>query len=328
MKHMSMILVLAIVRLFVVPTPLSPSPSQARGQQTKPPPKYPDYNRVEQQSQDRRSDQETVRERDGGGHTTRDVAIGAGVGVLAGVLLGKALGGGGNEKPEKILSEKGPQFPGAFSMSAITVMAFVKGNWPFVIEYEMRQPGIALLSIVADGVAPFIYQLDSRPGRQQFIIRQLPARFGDQVRPATYSIRALSNGPGELQPIYFRVFGLGAGPRAVGSVGIDQLRFGPASIHPKLKQKAMFGFHSRSDFDKVTAEFMRAAGGQEIVTSVVDKEDIKEPVRRNSDILNKEWNAKKVAPGPHMLQIRGWTSLKNAGDWVVAWSPQIVGVEE
>jgi hypothetical protein len=31
-------------------------------------------------------------------------------------------------------------------------------------------------------------------------------------------------------------------------------------------------------------------------------------------------------PGEHMLQIRAWRGLESGGDWVVAWSPDIVDV--
>jgi hypothetical protein len=34
----------------------------------------------------------------------------------------------------------------------------------------------------------------------------------------------------------------------------------------------------------------------------------------------------KGKPGEHMLQIRAWRGLENGGDWVVAWSPDIVDV--
>jgi hypothetical protein len=255
------------------------------------------------------------------------MAIGAGAGLVAGLLLGG--GGGGKANPEKILNKNGPQFPETFSMSTITVIAPVKGNWPMVLEFEMRERGTALLSITAEGIEPYFYMLDgNRTGRQQVIIPRLPARFGEKVRPATYRIRALSGGPGELSPIYFRIFGLGAGPRAVGSVGIDQLRFGPPSVRPKLRQKAEYGFHSRSDFDKVSAEFLRAGlMDGTVVAKLVDKDKIGKPVRRNTH-TSRQWNPKKANPGQHMLQVRAWTGLKKAGDWVIAWSPQLVRIEE
>ncbi|MGA2736189.1 MAG: hypothetical protein ABSG65_01935, partial [Bryobacteraceae bacterium] len=39
-----------------------------------------------------------------------------------------------NKSPAKILSEKGPQFPLAFSMSAVQIVGFVKGDWPAVLD--------------------------------------------------------------------------------------------------------------------------------------------------------------------------------------------------
>ena len=239
--------------------------------------------------------------------------------------------GSGSKAPEKILSEQGPQLPPQFNMSSVSVAAFVKGNWPVVVDYEVNQPGLYLLLVSAEGVAPLFYQLNgTQPGRRQQILNT-PARFGTQPRPGSYTVYALSNQLGEANPIYLRVFGMGAGERAVGSVAIDQLHFTPASIRPKDKQNALYGFHSHADFEKVTAEFalVGLAGGT-IVGRVEDKQDLKEVVRRDTEIANKQWDPRKAkaSPGQHLFQVRAWYTLKKGGDWVIAWSPQLVRVEE
>ena len=237
----------------------------------------------------------------------------------------------GSQPAEKILSERGPQFPAQFNMSNVSVAAFVKGNWPMVVDYEARQPGLYLLMVTAERVAPLFYQLDgTQPGRHQQILR-IPARFGGQPQPGNYTVYALSSGPGEATSVYLRVFGMGAGERAVGSVAIDQLHFTPASIRPKDKENAIYGFHSHADFEKVTAEFtLVGLVDGTIVGRLEDKQDLKEVVRRDTEIANKQWDARKAkaSPGQHLFQVRAWYTLKHGGDWVVAWSPQLVRVEE
>jgi hypothetical protein len=216
-------------------------------------------------------------------------------------------------------------------MSNLSVLGFVKGDWPMVVDYEVKQPGLFLLSVSAEGVAPFFYILEgSQPGRRQQILR-LPPRFGTQPKSGNYTIHALTNTPGEATPVFLRVFGLGAGERAVGSVAIDQLSFSPSSIRPKEKQNAYYGFHSHADFEKVTAEFQLVGLLNDAVVGRLEyKEDVKDPVRRDTEIQNKPWDPRKAkaAPGQTLFQVRAWYTLKKGGDWVIAWSPQLVRVEE
>jgi hypothetical protein len=40
---------------------------------------------------------------------------------------------------------------------------------------------------------------------------------------------------------------------------------------------------------------------------------------------SRTWSA-NGKPGHHMLEVRAWRGLPNDGDWVVAWSPDIVDV--
>lgn len=262
-------------------------------------------------------------------HDLRDAAISGGAGFLVGLLVGHAMGG--KSTPEKVLSEQGPQESPIFSMSNLTILGFCKGGWPMVLDYEISQPGLYLVTVSADNTAPYSYLLDSsQTGRHQLML-QIPARFGDQVRPGTYAIQAISSQPGEVASVYLRVFGIGAGGRAVGSVAIDQLRFTPPAVRPQDRQTAAYGFHSHADFEKVTAEFDRVGLVQRSVVNVLeDKQDVKDVVRRDTIIQNKQWDPRKAKakPGQHMLQVRAWYTLKSGGDWVIAWSPELVSVGE
>ena len=263
----------------------------------------------------------------GGGHELRDSLATGGAGLLAGILLGRAMNHGPN--PEKLLSEQGPQFPPIFSMSTISVLGFVQGSWPMALDYEIREPGVYLLTITAGNVAPFFYLLNSSTTGRKIEALVIPSRFGTSPVPATCSLRAITNTPGEARPIYMRVFGWACGPRAVGSIAIDQLRFEPAEVRPKQKQFALYGFHSHADFEKVSAEF-EAVGliDGSVVAKLEDTQKIDDPVRINTQISNKRWEAKKASIGQHLLQVRAWYSLQKGGNWVIAWSPQIVRVEE
>lgn len=272
-------------------------------------------------------DPPVVQPRSGGSSDVGSSLAAAGGGFLAGMLTGQLIHG--SSDPAKLLSDHGPQTTDLFSMSVFSVVGFVKGNWPMALDYELREPGIYLLTVSVEGFPPFDYLLDgTKAGHFQQILT-LPARFGPDTRPATCTLRALSSTPGEIRPLYFRVFGWACGNRAVGSIAIDQVRFTPAEVRPREKQMAVFGFHSHADFEKVTAEFERVAliDGN-IVAKVEDRQKIDDPVRINTEISDKRWDPKKASVGQHLLQIRAWYSLNHGGDWVIAWSPQIVRVEE
>jgi len=248
------------------------------------------------------------------------------------------LFGGGPKDPVKTLASKGPIFPLAFSMSSLSVQGFVKGAWPVVLDFEMEVGALGLLTVTSEGVEPFFYRLDGTKVGRQLTTLRLPQRFGERPRVGWYFVRVLSQGPGEVSPLYFRVFGLGAGPRAVGSVAIDQLRFQPGTIRPANREKVSFGFHARSDFNKVSAEFLRVGlfNGQ-VIASLVDDEEIGD-VRRDESIINRSWDGKfgkvnkqfkgKPSLGQHVLQVRGWIGSKDVGDWVIAWSSELVRVVE
>jgi hypothetical protein len=172
-----------------------------------------------------------------------------------------------NKSPEKILTEKGPQFPLVFNMSSFQVVGFAKGNWPMVLDYELLPGTLGLVTVTSEGIEPYYYRLDPQlPGRQ-LIRLQLPARFGNPPRIGTYSVGAFADAAGELQPAMFRVYGIGAGERAVGSIALEDLKFGPPEIFPQRKDrdnKASYSFHPKNPFDKFTAEFVRVglSGGR------------------------------------------------------------------
>ncbi|MFN0121245.1 MAG: hypothetical protein ACKV2V_12165 [Blastocatellia bacterium] len=254
--------------------------------------------------------------------------------------------------PVKELEKKGPHFPDRYLMNSFSVQGFVKGGWPLVIDYELQTPGIVLLIVEADGADPFFYRLDSTPGRKLLggsrnnpTIR-LPATFGDRPRVGRYSIRAFSDNTGPMQPIYLRFFGLGAGPRAIGSVAIDQLRFQPGTIvHGGSGQprEASYSFRARSDFDKARAEFYRvgktcppggAPGAANAPCSIFSEKvrDGKEWGGINrEETRGDKWDGKpdgriNRVSMQHQFCVRAWMKSAKEGDWVISCSGELVEV--
>jgi hypothetical protein len=258
---------------------------------------------------------------------------GGGGGFGLSIDLSRLFGGGsGRPDPVKTLDKNGPQFPDRFNMSSFSVIGFVKGNWPIVIDREATPGSYAYITVVADGVEPFYYRLNTTQGGRVQERFSLPARFGDSPTPARYDIRALTAGPGEVTPAYIRIFGIAVGDKAVGSVNIDQLRFQPGQIRPKQKEEADYSFRAREDFNEVQAEFYWVGLSQGQILSIrVDSKKIGDGILRDQTV-SKKWDGKnekgKTAQGQHVLQVRAWRGLKSGGDWVAAQSAEVVRVVE
>lgn len=257
-------------------------------------------------------------------------------GNQTGVIVGGAAAAGGaivlgewlhaRNKPEAKLSREGPKMPDQFNMSGLSIGAFCQGNWPVVVDYFLNPGAVVLVTVETQGVPPVTYRIATTGSRRLAIFR-LPPTFPTKPTPGMYTIRALSTGAGMATPVYVRLFGVGAGERAVGSVAIDQVQFGPDTIHPKQKQEANYAFHAHTDFDRVRAEFMKAVLVQgQIVAKLEDHDDIDGVQRETTP--TRRWNGKKATPGDHILQVRAWESALNKSNWVIAWSADQVFVEE
>jgi hypothetical protein len=257
-------------------------------------------------------------------------------GSEAGSAIGGAAAAGGTivlgewlharNKPEARLSRDGPMIPDQFNMSGFSVGGFCQGNWPVVVDYVLNPGAVLLVTVETQGVPAMNYSIQITGSRRLATFR-LPTYFPQKPTPGMYTIRALSTGAGLASPAYVRLFGLAAGERAVGSVAIDQVRFGPDAISPKQKQEANYAFHAHTDFDRVRAEFMKAVLAQgQLVSKLEDHDDINGVQRETTPA--RKWNGEKATPGDHLLQVRAWESALNMSNWVIAWSADQVLVQE
>jgi hypothetical protein len=242
------------------------------------------------------------------------------IGALGGV--GIALPG---IQPEKKLSRDGPAMPNQFSMSGFSIGAFCQAQWPVVVDYFLEAGANVVVTVQSAGFPTATYLVEGTGARRQFIFL-LPANFPAKPTAGMYTIRAVSKQPGGA-PVFARLFGVGGGVRAVGSVAIDQVQFGPGTIHTKQKENASYAFHAHTDFDKVRAEFMKAVLAQGQIVSVLEDHDDVNGVQRETT-PTREWNGRKATAGEHLLQVRAWESTLNKSNWVIAWSTSQVLVEE
>ncbi len=259
--------------------------------------------------------------------------------------LGPSLpAGGASEARASLLDKKGPQVLPVFSMSAFSVMGFATGNWPVVYDYFLEQDSLLIVVVAPEGSEPIIYRLSGKKGHWQARL-ELPEQLGKEPRVAQYVIRSLDENFGQIRPSHFHLHGIAAGPKAVGSIGIDQVSFSPALVHPALGERARYMFHSISDFKNVEVDFVRIAVVKgEIIAARVGSRSMG-GISRNAQ-KDGNWDgksdgggkaAKNYPPeiqqwlhaprGQHLLQVRAWWGAKDGGDWVTALSSEYVTVE-
>lgn len=262
--------------------------------------------------------------------------VAAVVGVVAIALIHKALtrekapesaddsATQGQDAVEE-LKRSGPTFAARFNMSAFNIRALVRGGWPVVIDYELGKPGAVELKISARGIDEVytfdLSRFDSGRHMVKFII---PADvFGGELRPALVAVTAI-DAQRKNTLDNFRIHGMGIGPRAVGSVAIDQVTFGPPRIRTAQSETAAYQFHSLNNFGNTSVEFMKIEPSKDGSRQSQVGDASLGPVRKNQwigDIERRAWNGKtaqkEVSTGRHKLRVRVWDV---AGDWVAAWS--------
>jgi hypothetical protein len=203
-----------------------------------------------------------------------------------------------------------------------------------VVDYRLKKGAQLRVEVTAKDKEPFVYTLDGK-GDRALKIFSLPERFGNEPVAATFAVSAVESGAGEQKTAPVRLYGLGAGKKAVGSVAIDEVRFGPPSVRISRFGKAQYSFRSRSDFNRVNAEFLliRNQGGIVQVQERVRQDDIGSVAQGEwvGKDKPKQWDGKdeqgEVSDGLHLLQMRAWRSSVKEGDWVVSWSEDWVDVE-
>lgn len=255
-------------------------------------------------------------------------------------LPGQCAAGASESRAEQ-LDKNGPYLAPLYSMSTFAIMGYAKGNWPVVVDYVVEQDSLVLLVVSAEGRPPQVYHLPGEKKHYQIKVT-LPDWIGDQLRVAQYLVETLDPNVGATGPAHIHIHGIAAGPKAVGSIGIDQVDFEPPHMQLAQHQKAQYRFHAKRDFKhtEVTVVKLAMSTNGEIIAAAVhgDKtgsvsEDgnkrgewdgsIKLPGKKYSEAV-RGWLM--VPTGEHAVQVRGWFSSQDGGDWVTALS-DLISVE-
>lgn len=261
--------------------------------------------------------------RPGTGYRPVRLPIGWGVGLFEGIPIWSLPPSVAQQASDR-LNREGPQFPESLRMSNFRVTGFAKGGWPVVVDYEAEPGAYVVLTIVTQNAPAAQAVLAVPPTGRRLQLLRLPVEFGTELKSASFSIDATASAT-DPEPRYLRIYGIGCGKRAVGSVAIDELRFGPGAVSAS-DLETHFGFHTHTMFDKMKAEFMQIAMvDRSIEGQIFDNKKIDRRVAEGESI-NDHWSAKKAKPGPIQFRVRGWMTVRGdtGGDWVSAFSPDLV----
>lgn len=254
---------------------------------------------------------------------------GFGIGIDLGSLLNQS--GPAIDLVSDWLAE-GPGFDARYSNSCMPIRCLVQGGWPMVVDYSPDGQSTTTIELHVQGQPkPIIYALRNNRGRHLMKF-ELPASIGNSSRPAVMLVRSMRNQPGERGLGHARIHGLGAGPRAVGSVAIQQVDFRPPVIQRSAQQQASYSFLSKSDFNHFSVGVLRIDGvdGQ-IKVDQAREFSFAGGISRGTVFgraPERFWDgtdaASKPSVGNHLIQVRAWMSSRNEADWVTAWSEQTV----
>jgi hypothetical protein len=272
---------------------------------------------------------------------------GNGLGLLIGALTATAIVGTANAadqgpnlhlpKPEE-LDADGPRFPSRPIIGTFQVKGYAAAGWPFAVDIY-TQPGTwTWLEVQYEHQRQPMRVNLSRPegGRHVEVIR-LP---GDNsaIQVARYSLHSALLPPGgKATDMPMTVYGIGAGPNAVGSGAEDPAtaslylavtEFGPTPAVSPAGVK--WGVATRRQFPLSRIEVLRYPDQND------NTGKFQSIAQANIDLLVRAqaagmWGAlpmmERVRPGRYALQARAWRTKASGGDWTGAFAPNDVQIK-
>jgi len=250
---------------------------------------------------------------------------------LTGYLSTTTKFSSGDEPPRsQSLLVNGPELPFSYPDGSFSVRGFTRDGWPVVVDFAPRPGTVTQLEVtVATGKGAtkrtMILDPDGSRGRQLVKI-EMPAGGTPVATPATYLISSVpiaaldTDRPAAVRAAPLQLFGIGGGPRAVGSVAIEQLAFARASVG------ARFSYFAKSEFSQARAQvqqFRRSGDKTEIVPIFDSRKSNLSVGRQTGDWPGTASGSPAPSRGGHRLQVTGWFTTDDRS-WVAALAPDLV----
>lgn len=199
-----------------------------------------------------------------------------------------------------------------------------RGGWPLVIDYSLRGEPVRLAITFRDA-DPLMLELAPTEGERKVFRTRVPKRLGKGLRSGTFSFTAVYGEGGT--PAGFRLFGLGCGPRAVGSINIEDVNFRDEVLDLADQDTARTHYRPLEDFDHAQVELFRRETSPDGLRSVFVRQlRLRTNPPRGRSVLD-IWNGRDSdgdpSQGLHVFQVRVWSGVgggKKGGSWIVAAS--------
>lgn len=258
------------------------------------------------------------------------VLVGLAIAVLIGVIINRTTFSSDNNVPaDQALLEQGPQLPMSYPDGSLSIRAFTRDGWPIVVDFE-PQPGTVTQLEVTTGSGhhrhseKIVLDPDGSHGRQLMRVAMPDTGSATRPTPATYVVSSIPiatfdvEQPQAVGLAPLKIYGIGGGPHAVGSVAIEQLAFTP------LQPGARFTYLAKSEFNRARAQvqqLQRAADGTIQIQPVVDFFGSNLSVGPHGGI----WSGPETAAGPRVfrLQVTAWYTNDDRS-WVAALAPDLI----
>jgi hypothetical protein len=217
-----------------------------------------------------------------------------------------------------------------FRRDGVDGKALVRGGWPFVVAYELEQPGYLRLTITPKRGAATSYRFPEAgtapAGSRQESVVVLSKDLGKAIQEGSLSLRAFAGEAGD-QPVPFKAYGLGAGDQAVGSMTVVNVRFSPSEINISRRQRADCRFKVRRSFSQVQVQINRLDDSTGATTPIF--QTLVRPTPSQGQEPGYPWDGrddkKRISEGLHNLQVRAWFGPE-VGAWNAALSETLVRV--
>ena len=259
------------------------------------------------------------------------VGVAIAVAGVTGYLSSQTRFPSGNEPPRgHALLANGPELPDSYPDGSFAVRGFTRDGWPVVVDFAPQPGTVTQLEVTvaaSDGPTKRTIILDPDGSRGRQLVKvEMPAGGTPVATPATYLISSMpiaaldTDRPAAVRAAPLQVFGIGGGPRAVGSVTIEQLAFSRASVG------ARFSYVAKSEFSQVRAEvqqFRRAGAKSEIVPIFDARKSNLSVGRQTGDWPGTAAGSPGQSRGMHRLQVTGWFTTDDRS-WVAALAPDLV----
>jgi hypothetical protein len=258
--------------------------------------------------------------------------------IIGGVIGAAAIAASAKDSNAHVTAEmlntNGPRFPDSYSVGTFGVQGYVRTGWPVAIDFVSQPDTCTWLEISADQRSfSTVLDFEGRGGRRLVRI-DLPDILAPSPRPAVFVVHSVRptcpnhKAPSDKRtPSPVEVYGIGAGPHAVGSVAIDELQFGPPELRGP-KDQATIAYRAESEFNHVSVEILRYdenPPGQFNVYRVTAKNADVAPGQNKGDPWDGKNDSGARSLGVHRLQVRAWYT-ENDQSWVGAISPSSVYV--